>query len=111
MKNKTLALFGICTLILAPLAALLPVPLMVISILTIPAYTVLTIIRLWKYSKGLAVLFAFISIILGLMYFVYSQYPGSTFHLLWNIAQVIYPIIFIWTIYFLWKKAKSPSDV
>lgn len=112
MKNKTLALFGTGSFILSPIFAMLPVPALIgISVLALLAYTILAIVRIWRYSKGLSLLFSIISIIHFALELIYIAYSPSTLIIFWNIAKVIYALVFVWTIYFLWMKSKSLSGV
>ena len=114
MKNKTLAIFGIGTYILGVIASAtdlegnstMPVALIAISGIVTAVFIVMAIIRLWKETKGVAIIFAsstLILYILSAIYGVLSPAYGSMLIILLNIAKVVNFIVFIWVIVKLFK--------
>lgn len=121
MKNKILAIFGIGTFILSALASIVNssgessvlYALVLISGLLTIVFIIIAIIYLWKHSKGSSILLASSSTFLfgaAIMQVVYSPSDGSPLIFLMNIAEVIYVLVFIWTISFLWRMEKYKAQ-
>lgn len=101
MKNKTLAFFGIGTYILSIFALIedlegnynAPIVLVIISAIATIIFTIMAVIRLWKYYKITSILLA-ITTAISLIYIM-------------PLIKGLNTIVFIWAICLLWAMAKQ----
>ena len=118
MKNKALAIFGICTYTLSVVVSAtnsqgestMPPGLLLISGMLTIIFIILATKQIWKHSKVSSILLVSSFVIYFgavIAQIVYLPSNSSTLILLMNIAKVINVFVFIWTISLLWRMVKD----